>query len=71
MPSSSLPHPPSMARSAAATLDWLEAHGYQGLVRESVVVISRRHVRRGAAIDVNALTDHSPGPGAGGSGDPV
>jgi MinD-like ATPase involved in chromosome partitioning or flagellar assembly len=45
------------AQSAAATLDWLEAHGYQRLVRESVVVISAARPG-GAAIDVNALTDH-------------
>ncbi|QHN33528.1 AAA family ATPase [Gordonia amarae] len=45
------------AQSASATLDWLEAHGYQRLVQESVVVISAARPG-GAAIDINALTEH-------------
>ena len=57
MPSSSLPHPPSMARKAPRP-HWIgRAHGYQRLVGESVVVISAARPG-GAAIDVNALTDH-------------
>ncbi|OWY82465.1 MinD/ParA family protein [Rhodococcus sp. BUPNP1] len=45
------------ARSAAATLDWLQAHGYSDLVERTVVVISSP--RPGAAsIDMDALTAH-------------
>ncbi|MBD0024320.1 AAA family ATPase [Gordonia pseudamarae] len=45
------------AQSASATLDWLEAHGYQRLVQESVVVISAARPG-GSAVDINALTEH-------------
>ena len=45
------------ARSASATLDWLEAHGLEHLAREAVVAISS--VRRGGGIvDVLQLEDH-------------
>lgn len=45
------------ARSASATLDWLEAHGLDDLAREAVVVISS--VRPGGGIvDVMQLEDH-------------
>jgi MinD-like ATPase involved in chromosome partitioning or flagellar assembly len=41
------------ARSASATLDWLEAHGYADLVHRGVVVISaiRRKARSGVDLD--------------------
>ncbi len=45
------------ARSAAATLDWLEHHGFDELVARTVVVISS--ARPGASnIDMDALTGH-------------
>jgi MinD-like ATPase involved in chromosome partitioning or flagellar assembly len=45
------------ARSASATLDWLEAHGMAELARDAVVVISS--VRPGGGIvDVMQLEDH-------------
>jgi MinD-like ATPase involved in chromosome partitioning or flagellar assembly len=45
------------ARSASATLDWLEAHGLEKLAREAVVAISS--VRPGGGIvDVMQLEDH-------------
>jgi MinD-like ATPase involved in chromosome partitioning or flagellar assembly len=45
------------ARSASATLDWLDAHGYQQLVRRSVAVISA--VRPGGGtVDIDLLEDH-------------
>jgi MinD-like ATPase involved in chromosome partitioning or flagellar assembly len=45
------------ARSASATLDWLEAHGLERLARQAVVVISS--VRPGGGIvDVMQLEDH-------------
>ncbi|HWD05373.1 MAG TPA: MinD/ParA family protein [Amycolatopsis sp.] len=45
------------ARSASATLDWLEAHGYGELVRRSVVVINS--VRpKGSSVDLDKLTAH-------------
>jgi MinD-like ATPase involved in chromosome partitioning or flagellar assembly len=45
------------ARSASATLDWLEAHGLESLARDAVVVISS--VRPGGGIvDVMQLEDH-------------
>ncbi|WP_245154233.1 MinD/ParA family protein [Rhodococcus sp. 1R11] len=45
------------ARSAAATLDWLELHGYGHLVERTVVVISS--VRPGSsAVDMNLLQQH-------------
>src|SRR5688572_18006350 len=45
------------ARSASATLDWLEAHGLGDLAKEAVVVISS--VRQaGGIVDVLQLEDH-------------
>ncbi len=45
------------ARSAAATLDWLQLHGYGHLVERTVVVISS--VRPGSStVDMNLLTQH-------------
>jgi MinD-like ATPase involved in chromosome partitioning or flagellar assembly len=45
------------ARSASATLDWLEAHGLENLAKNAVVVISS--VRPGGGIvDVLQLEDH-------------
>jgi len=45
------------ARSASATLDWLEAHGLGDLAKEAVVVISS--VRQsGGIVDVMQLEDH-------------
>jgi MinD-like ATPase involved in chromosome partitioning or flagellar assembly len=45
------------ARSASATLDWLEHHGYEDLVRQSVAVISTVHPG-GGKVDVSKLEDH-------------
>jgi MinD-like ATPase involved in chromosome partitioning or flagellar assembly len=45
------------ARSAAATLDWLEHHGYDDLVRQSVAVISTVHPT-GGNVDVSKLEEH-------------
>ncbi|MET0898000.1 MAG: MinD/ParA family protein [Mycobacterium sp.] len=45
------------ARSASATLDWLDAHGHEELVRNSVAVINA--VRpRSAKIDIQKVVDH-------------
>ena len=45
------------ARSASATLDWLEAHGYGELVKRSVAVINS--VRpKGGSVDLDKLTAH-------------
>jgi MinD-like ATPase involved in chromosome partitioning or flagellar assembly len=45
------------ARSASATLDWLEAHGYGDLVKRSVVVINS--VRpKGSSVDLDKLSAH-------------
>ncbi|MGH8869784.1 MAG: AAA family ATPase [Actinomycetes bacterium] len=45
------------ARSAAATLDWLDAHGFADIVSRSVTVIST--VRPGGGtVDVDRLQDH-------------
>lgn len=45
------------ARSAAATLDWLQAHGYDDLVERTVVVVSAPRPGT-SAIDLEALTRH-------------
>jgi MinD-like ATPase involved in chromosome partitioning or flagellar assembly len=45
------------ARSAAATLDWLDAHGHEGLVRNSIAVINAVRPRPGK-IDMNKVIDH-------------
>jgi MinD-like ATPase involved in chromosome partitioning or flagellar assembly len=49
------------ARSASATLDWLEAHGHQDMVRNSIAVINgvrRRRKRGGTKVDLNKVVDH-------------
>lgn len=45
------------AQSASATLDWLNAHGYQRLVNQAVVVISASKSGN-APIDMDMLTEH-------------
>ncbi|WP_240194015.1 MULTISPECIES: MinD/ParA family protein [unclassified Gordonia (in: high G+C Gram-positive bacteria)] len=45
------------AQSASATLDWLNAHGYQRLVSQAVVVISASKPG-GAPVDIEVLTEH-------------
>ncbi|WP_418001115.1 MinD/ParA family ATP-binding protein [Mycobacterium haemophilum] len=45
------------ARSASATLDWLDAHGHQGLVRNSIAVINAVRPRTGK-VDINKVVDH-------------
>ena len=53
------------ARSASATLDWLDAHGHQEMVGNSIAVINgvRRGARGGAGkgtakVDLNKVVDH-------------
>ncbi|MCG5432343.1 MinD/ParA family protein [Mycobacterium sp. MYCO198283] len=45
------------ARSASATLDWLDAHGYQDLVRRSVAVVNAVRPRSGK-VDMQKVVDH-------------
>lgn len=45
------------ARSAAATLDWLDHHGHGDLVANAVVVVSGAHPGQ-AAVDPEVLTSH-------------
>lgn len=45
------------ARSASATLDWLDAHGHEELVRNSVAVINAVRPRSGK-IDIQKVVDH-------------
>ena len=45
------------ARSAAATLDWLDAHGHEEQVRNSVAVINGVRARNGK-VDMNKVIDH-------------
>jgi MinD-like ATPase involved in chromosome partitioning or flagellar assembly len=45
------------ARSASATLDWLDAHGHEDLVRSSVAVINAVRPRSGA-VDMQKVVDH-------------
>jgi MinD-like ATPase involved in chromosome partitioning or flagellar assembly len=45
------------ARSASATLDWLDAHGYEDMVRNSVAVINAVRPRSGK-VDMNKVVDH-------------
>ena len=45
------------ARSASATLDWLEAHGYEDLVRNSVAVINAVRSRSGK-VDMDKVIEH-------------
>ncbi|MEC9323484.1 MAG: MinD/ParA family protein, partial [Actinomycetota bacterium] len=49
------------ARSASATLDWLEAHGREDLVRNAIAVVNGvrgRPGRRGAKVDLDKVVDH-------------
>lgn len=49
------------ARSASATLDWLDAHGYQQLVANSIAVINAvrpRSGRGGSRVDQAKVADH-------------
>ena len=45
------------ARSASATLDWLDAHGHQDLVRNSIAVINAVRPRSGK-VDMTKVVDH-------------
>lgn len=45
------------ARSASATLDWLDAHGHEDLVRNSIAVINGVKPRPGK-VDMNKVIDH-------------
>ena len=45
------------ARSAAATLDWLDAHGHGELVRNSIAVINAVRPRTGK-LDMDKVVDH-------------
>ena len=46
------------ARSASATLDWLEAHDYGDLVRNGVVVLSTIRPRSKSSVDLDRLEQH-------------
>ena len=49
------------ARSASATLDWLDAHGYQQLVANSIAVINAvrpKSGRGGSRVDQKKVVDH-------------
>ncbi len=45
------------ARSASATLDWLDAHGHQDMVRNSIAVINAVRPRSGK-VDMTKVVDH-------------
>ncbi|BDB40417.1 MULTISPECIES: MinD/ParA family ATP-binding protein [Mycobacterium] len=45
------------ARSASATLDWLDAHGHEDLVRNSIAVINGIRSRSGK-VDMQKVIDH-------------
>jgi MinD-like ATPase involved in chromosome partitioning or flagellar assembly len=45
------------ARSASATLDWLNAHGHQEMVRNSIAVINGVRPRSGK-VDMRKVVDH-------------
>lgn len=49
------------ARSASATLDWLEAHGHGELVRGGVVVLSMVRSRTRSSVDLDRLQAHFEG----------
>jgi MinD-like ATPase involved in chromosome partitioning or flagellar assembly len=49
------------ARSASATLDWLDAHGNGDLVRNAVVVINTVHRRGGSGVDLERVAEHFAG----------
>lgn len=46
------------ARSASATLDWLDAHEYGDLVRNAVVVLSTVRLRSKSTVDLDRLEQH-------------
>jgi MinD-like ATPase involved in chromosome partitioning or flagellar assembly len=46
------------ARSASATLDWLEAHGYADLVHGGVVALSSIRRRSKSTVDLDRLEQH-------------
>jgi MinD-like ATPase involved in chromosome partitioning or flagellar assembly len=46
------------ARSASATLDWLQAHGYGDLVRDGVVVLAVVRPRSKSTVDLGRLEQH-------------
>ncbi len=46
------------ARSASATLDWLEAHDYGDLVRNAVVVLSMIRPKSKSTVDIDRLEQH-------------
>jgi MinD-like ATPase involved in chromosome partitioning or flagellar assembly len=46
------------ARSASATLDWLEAHGYEDLVHGGVVVLSAIRRKSKSTVDLDRLEQH-------------
>jgi MinD-like ATPase involved in chromosome partitioning or flagellar assembly len=46
------------ARSASATLDWLEAHHYGDLVRYGVVVLSAIRPKSKSTVDLDRLEQH-------------
>jgi MinD-like ATPase involved in chromosome partitioning or flagellar assembly len=46
------------ARSASATLDWLEAHGYEDLVSGGVVVLSAIRRKSKSTVDLDRLEQH-------------
>lgn len=48
------------ARSASATLDWLDAHGYTALVGNAVVVINSVF-RRAGGVDLDRVAEHFAG----------
>ncbi|WP_081476446.1 MinD/ParA family ATP-binding protein [Mycolicibacterium rhodesiae] len=45
------------ARSASATLDWLDAHGHEDMVRSSIAVINAVRPRSGK-VDMTKVVDH-------------
>jgi MinD-like ATPase involved in chromosome partitioning or flagellar assembly len=49
------------ARSASATLDWLDAHEYGDLVRNAVVVLSMIRPRSKSTVDLDRLEHHFAG----------
>jgi MinD-like ATPase involved in chromosome partitioning or flagellar assembly len=49
------------ARSASATLDWLDAHGLDDLVRNAVVVLSIIRPRHKSTVDIDRLQLHFAG----------
>jgi MinD-like ATPase involved in chromosome partitioning or flagellar assembly len=46
------------ARSASATLDWLDAHGYGDLVRNAVVALATVRPRNKSTVDLDRLEQH-------------